>query len=279
VARARCGARLVRVPPAADGISTDPERLAAAIDDSTLLVAIDHVMFRSSAIVDVEPIVQKARKVGAFVVLDVFHSVGTVPLSLQQWGVHAAVGGALKWLCGGPGNCFLYVDPNEARTLQPAFTGCAAHKQPFAFSPAGQDYRDDGGRFATGTPNVPALFAGKEGIATVVEAGIDAIRARSQKLTTRLVAEAERHGLPMRSPLAAERRGGHVALDVEHGYAVCQALALREIVVDYRPDAGLRIAPHFYNTEHEVTAAVLAVREILDGHEYERFAQQEKKPG
>ncbi|MCB9878735.1 MAG: aminotransferase class V-fold PLP-dependent enzyme [Planctomycetes bacterium] len=278
-ARARHGARLTRVPAAADGISTDPEQVAAAIDDSTLLVAIDHVMFRSSAIVDVAPIVQKARKVGAFVVLDTFHSVGTLPLDLAGLGVHAAVGGALKWLCGGPGNCFLYVDPNEARTLQPAFTGWAAHKQPFLFSPEGQDYRDDGGRFATGTPNVPALCSGKEGIATVLEAGLPAIRERSQRLTQLLIAEADRHGLGVKSPRDPERRAGHVALDVPHGYAVCQALSAREIVVDFRPDAGLRVAPHFYNTAQEVVAAAQAIRDILDHGEHQPFLRQERKPG
>ncbi|HEX6813272.1 MAG TPA: aminotransferase class V-fold PLP-dependent enzyme [Planctomycetota bacterium] len=278
-ARARHGARLVRIPPAADGLATDPQQVADAIDDGTLLVAIDHVMFRSSAVVDVTPIVQKARKVGAFVVLDVFHSVGTLPLCLREWGVHAAVGGALKWLCGGAGNCFLYVDPDLARGLEPSFTGWAAHKQPFLFSPKGQEYRDDGGRFATGTPNVPALFAGKEGIGLVVQAGLPAIRARSQKLTALLIEEAQRLGLGIESPLDGRRRGGHVALSVPHGYEVCQALAAREIVVDFRPDAGLRVAPHFYNTEAEVTAAVRAVREILDSREYERFLHQQRKPG
>ncbi len=278
-ARAAHGARLVRVPAASDGISTDGEQIAAAIDDETLLVAIDHVMFRSSAIVELEPIVRKARKHGAFVVLDVFHSAGIVPLELGKLGVHAVVGGALKWLCGGPGNCFLYVHPDERSKLQPSFTGWAAHKQPFAFSPAGQDYRDDGGRFQTGTPNVPALCSGKEGIATVLEVGLPAIRAKSQRQTKMLVEAAQQAGLAIKSPLDATRRGGHVALDVPHGYAVCQALSAREIVVDFRPDAGLRVAPHFYNTDAEVLAAVAAMREILDSREYERFLAQAKKPG
>jgi kynureninase len=185
----------------------------------------------------------------------------------------------LKWLCGGPGNCFLYVNPERARTLVPSFTGWAAHKQPFAFSPAGQDYRDDGQRFATGTPNVPALASGIEGVKTVLEVTLPAIRAKSQRQTTLLVEEAQRAGLAIKSPLAAGKRGGHVALDVPHGYAVCQALSAREIVVDFRPDAGLRVAPHFYNSDDEVRAAVRAIREILDRREYEPFLQQAKKPG
>lgn len=278
-ARAPHGAMLTRVPAAADGFSTDGEEFASHIDDTTLLVAIDHVMFRSSAIVEIEPIVKKAREVGAFVILDTFHSVGTLPLEAKKWGVHAVVGGALKWLCGGPGNCFLYVDPDESKNLKPAFTGWAAHKQPFLFSPEGQDFRDDGGRFATGTPNVPALYAGKEGIATLAEAGLHNVRARSQKLTTLVIEEAQRHGLGLKSPLDASKRGGHVALDVPDGYAVCQALSEREIVVDFRPDAGLRVAPHFYNTEDELRAALQAMRDILDSGDHRRFLKAERKPG
>ena len=236
-------------------------------------------MFRSSAIVDTAPIVQQARKHGAFVVLDVFHSAGIVPVDARALGVHAIVGGALKWLCGGPGNCFLWVHPDEVKKLTPAFTGWAAHKQPFAFSPAGQDYRDDGGRFHTGTPNVPALCSGKEGIATIAEVTVPAIRAKSRRQTKLLVEEAQRAGLAIRSPLDGDRRGGHVALDVPHGYAVCQALSTREIVVDVRPDAGLRVAPHFYNTDEEVVAAVRAIRAILDSREHERFLAEAKKPG
>lgn len=278
-ARAAHGARLVRVPAAADGISTDVQQVCDAITDRTLLVAIDHVMFRSAAILDPAPIVAKARQVGAFVVLDTFHSAGTLPLQLGELGVHAVVGGALKYLCGGPGNCFLYVHPDERQRLRPAFTGWAAHREPFAFSPAGQQYRDDGQRFATGTPNVPALCAGKEGIATVLEADLSAIRRKSQHLTTLLVELAEAAGLAIRSPRDPARRGGHVALDVPHGYAVCQALAAREIVVDFRPDAGLRVAPHFYSTEAEVRACVAAIASILAERAYEPFLQQARKPG
>lgn len=278
-ARAAHGARLVRVPVAADGISTDVQQVVDAIDDKTLIVAVDHVMFRSAAILDPQPIIAKARQVGAFVILDTFHSVGILPLQLAAWGVHAAVGGALKWLSGGPGNCFLYVDPEETRRLVPSFTGWAAHKQPFLFSPKGQDYRDDGGRFATGTPNVPALFAGRCGIDLVAEIGLEAIRAKSLKLTGVLIELAQQAGFGVKSPLQAARRGGHVALDVPHGYAVCQALSAREIVVDYRPDAGLRVAPHYFNTEAEVRACVAAIAEILDQRAYEPFLAQVRKPG
>ena len=278
-AQERRGARLVRVPGESDGIRTNLQSLLEAIDEETLLVAVDHVHFRSSFIQDVAAITARARAVGAFVILDVFHSVGTLPLQLADLGVHAAVGGALKYLCGGPGNCFLYVDPAERGRLTPTFTGWAAHKRPFDFSTEGQDYREDAGKFYTGTPNVPSLCSGIEGVRVLAEVGMDVVRERSRHLTALLVEEAQKGGFALRSPAAGEERGGHVALDVPHGYAVCQVLAAEDIVVDFRPDAGLRIAPHFYNTEAEVRSAVERVREILDNQEYERFEGQERRPG
>ena len=202
-----------------------------------------------------------------------------MPLDAHARSVDAIVGGALKWMCGGPGNCFLYVRPDVAKSLVPSFTGWAAHKQPFAFSPKGQDYRDDGQRFATGTPNVPALYAGKEGIATIAEVTVARIREKSMRQTKLLVEEAGRQGLAIRSPRDGSRRGGHVALDVPEGYAVGQARSAREIVVDFRPDAGLRVAPHFYNTDDEVVACVRAIRAILDAGEHLPFLAQANKPG
>lgn len=276
-AMAARGARLERVP--GDGFGLDLQRLLDAIDEDTLIVGIDHVLFRSALVVDAAAVVEKARAVGAFVILDVFHSAGTLPLELHRIGVHAAVGGALKYMCGGAGNCFLYVDPDERQQLRPSMTGWAAHREPFAFSTAGQDYRDDGGRFHTGTPNVPALFAGRDGIAAIDRIGLPAIRQKSQRLTSLLIDEADRAGLGIKSPRQPEQRGGHVALDVPHGYEVCQVLAAEDIVVDFRPDAGLRLAPHFYNTEDEVRTAVRRVRAILDDREYERFLGQERRPG
>ncbi|GAB4156231.1 MAG: kynureninase [Planctomycetota bacterium] len=276
-AMAARGAVLRRIP--GDGQGIDLERFLDAIDERTRIVAIDHVLFRSAFVVDAKAVAERAREKGAFLILDVFHSCGTMPLKLREWGVHAAVGGALKYMCGGPGNCFLYVDPDARSDLRPSFTGWAAHRDPFAFSIAGQDYRDDAGRFHTGTPNIPALYAGRKGIEIVAGIGLDAIRAKSRRLTSLLVEEADRAGLPLKSPRDPERRGGHVALDVPHGHEVCRVLAEEDIVVDYRPDAGLRIAPHFYNTEDEVRQAVRRVREILDSGDYRRFEGERRRPG
>jgi kynureninase len=278
-AQARRGAEIVRVPADEAGVTIDQQQLLDAIDERTLLVPISHAIFRSSFLQDAKAICEKARSVGAFVILDVFQSVGCVPLRLEEWGVHAAVGGALKYLCGGAGNCFLYVDPDERSRLEPTFTGWAAHKDPFAFKTQGQDYRDDGGRFLNGTPNVPALFAGREGIRIVGEIGVDAIRNKSQRLTSLILERAAHHGFTVRTPLDPELRAGHVSLDVPDGYEVCQALLAEDIVCDYRPHAGIRLSPHFYTKEEECIAAVDRIAGILAEGAHERFKGLAHKPG
>lgn len=277
--QARRGAKIVRVPGNPDGITIDMDRLLDAIDEQTQLVPVSHALFRTSYLKDAKAIVAKAREVGAFVVLDVFQSIGTYPLKLEEWGVHAAVGGALKFMCGGPGNCFLYVHPDETKKLKPGFTGWAAHRDPFAFSIEGQDFREDGGRFLNGTPNVPALYSGYEGVRIIREIGVENIREKSKRLTQKIIERAQVHGLEIRSPLDPEQRAGHVALDVTDGYEVCQILLQEDIVVDYRPESGIRLAPHFYTRESECVDAVDRLAEILKNGEHRHLVGQPRKPG
>ncbi|MEZ5963915.1 MAG: aminotransferase class V-fold PLP-dependent enzyme [Planctomycetota bacterium] len=275
--RAR-GAEIVRVPADASGVGVDLERLLAAIDERTLLVPISHALFRSAFVQDARAVAERARQVGAFLILDVFQSVGTVPLRLAEWGVHAAVGGALKFLCGGPGNGFLYVDPGERARLRPSFTGWMAHTDPFAFART-HALREDGWRFLHGTPNVPAIAAGVEGVKIVAEIGVEAIRHKSVRQTALLVARAQHHGFAVHAPLDPAQRGGTVAVRVPHGYEVCQTLLAEDIVVDFRPDAGIRVAPHFYTSDEECVAAIDRMAEIVGSKAYERFLQLERKPG
>nr|HMQ22428.1 aminotransferase class V-fold PLP-dependent enzyme [Planctomycetota bacterium] len=272
------GCRIERVP-SPDGIHVPLDALLEAIDEETALVPVSHVLFRSAFIQDARAIVEKARSVGAIVLLDVFQSVGTVPLALSDWGVHAAVGGALKFLCGGPGNVFLYVDPELTKKLTPAFTGWMAHKRPFDFDPGPQDLRSDGWRFLHGTPNVPALYAGREGIRILGQVGIDRVRTHSMKQTARIVELATSHGYTVNAPLNPAERGGTIAVEVPHGYEVCQELLARDYVVDYRPGAGIRIAPHFYTLDSECDAVVGQIAEIIESRAYERHVGKEHKPG
>ena len=257
----RLGARIV-VVPSEDGLTIDTARLLEAIDERTRLVAISHVLYKSAFIMDAEAICRRAHAVGALVSLDAFHSVGVIPVDVRASGVDFLSGGVLKWLCGGPGGCFLYVRPEIRDTLAPALTGWQAHRRPFAFE-AEMDYASGAWRWLTGTPVIPALYAAAEGPRIVAEAGIAAVRAKSMRQTARLIALADSAGYAVHAPRDAARRGGTVAFDVPHGYEVSQWLLARDIVVDYRPGAGIRVAPHFYTSDDELDAAVAAIGECL----------------
>jgi kynureninase len=266
---ARLGARIV-VVPSDDAVGIDTERVLAAIDERTRLVAISHVLFRSAFIMDVDAICRRAHEMGALVSLDAFHSVGVIPVDVRQSGVDFLAGGVLKWLCGGPGGAFLYVAPHVRDALAPALTGWQAHARPFAFEPE-MDYAHDAFRWLNGTPAIPALYAAIEGPRCVRRAGLEAIRAKSIRQTSRLIALADERGYRVTAPRDPERRGGTVAFDVPHAYEVSRALLARDIIVDYRPDAGIRVAPHFYTSDEEIEGVVGAIGEILDGEKWKEF--------
>jgi kynureninase len=257
----RLGARIV-VVPSDDGLTIDTERLLAAIDERTRLVAISQVLFKSAFIMDVEAICRRAHDVGAMVSLDAFHAVGVIPVDVRRSGVDFLTGGVLKWLCGGPGGCYLYVAPERMETMAPSLTGWQAHERPFGFEPE-MVLGHGAFRWLNGTPVVPALYAAMEGPRLVAEAGIEAIRAKSVRQTAQLIALADARGYRVHAPRDAARRGGTVAFDVPHGYEVSQVLLSRDILVDYRPGAGIRVAPHFYTTDEEVEMAVQAMDEAL----------------
>jgi kynureninase len=266
---ARLGARIV-VVPSEDGVGIDTERVLAAIDERTRLVAISHVLFRSAFIMDADAICRRAHEMGALVSLDAFHSVGVIPVDVRRSGVDFLAGGVLKWLCGGPGGAFLYVAPHVRDALAPALTGWQAHARPFAFEPE-MDYAHDAFRWLNGTPAIPALYAAIEGPRCLRRAGIDAIRAKSIRQTSRLIALADQHGYRVTAPRDPSRRGGTVAFAVPHAYEVSRALLARDIIVDYRPDAGIRVAPHFYTSDEEVEEVVGAIGEILERGQWKEF--------
>jgi kynureninase len=263
----RLGARIV-VVPSDDGVSIDLERLLAAIDERTRLVAISHVLFRSAFIVDAAAVCRRAHEVGALVSLDAFHSVGIMPVDVRSMGVDFLTAGVLKWLCGGPGGCFLYVAPHVAGRLTPALTGWQAHARPFAFE-SEMAYADDAYRWLTGTPVIPALYAATEGPRIVRRAGIERIREKSMRQTARLIELADARGYRVTAPRNPDERGGTVAFDVPHGYEVSEVLLANDVLVDYRPNAGIRIAPHFYTSDEELERVVQMIDDILATGEWQ----------
>jgi kynureninase len=242
-------------------VAADDDGVVEAIDDRTLLVPVTHVLYKTGEIQDVEAIVERAHEQGALVVLDAYQSVGTVPLDVTALGVDFAVGGSVKWLCGGPGAGWLYVRPDLAPTLEPALTGWQAHKRPFDFEPE-QEYADGAARFLTGTPNVPALYAATAGYDVIEEIGVARIRERSVEQTSLLDELLNEAGFQIGSPRDPARRGGTVVVRTPNFERVDEELAARGILCDYRPDVGLRLGPHFFNTDDELRYAVEQIGEI-----------------
>ncbi len=245
-----------------DGLSIDPEQVADAIDGRTALVCVDLVLFRSSALLDVAPIVRAARRHGALVLLDVYQAIGAVPFDVHAMGVDLVVGGSVKWVCGGPGAAYLYASDRVRKRLQPAVTGWFSHRRPFAFEVGPVEPADDIHRFMGGSPSVPALYSAREGYAVVAEAGVERIRARSLALTERLIRGADAQELTVNTPRAPQSRGGTVCVDFPGADVAHDILVDQGILIDHRPHCGIRISPHFYNTEAECDDALAAIREI-----------------
>ena len=268
----RLGARMV-VVKSEDGLTIDLAKLLASIDERTRLVAVSHVLFRSAFLMDADAICERAHKMGALVALDSFHGVGIVPVDVKRSKVDFLTGGVLKWLCGGPGACFLYVSSAVRDKLKPAVTGWQAHSRPFAFEDA-MEYTTGAFRWLNGTPVIPALYAAAEGAKILRKVGIGAIRDRSAVLTARLVELGDHHGFKVNAPRDPARRGGTIALDVPHGYEVTQHLLSRDILVDYRVGAGIRIAPHFFTRDEEIEEAVSEIVKSLETGSWQRFTER-----
>jgi kynureninase len=258
------GAR-VHMVPTDDGIHVPTERLLDAIDETTLLVPISHVIFRSAYINDAKAIIKRAHRVGAHVVLDTFQSLGTVLVDVRDLNVDFACGGVLKWLCGGPGTAYLYVRPDLGRALQPKFTGWVAHQKPFDFETGPIRYAEPPYKFMNGTPNIPALYAARPGLKIIAEAGVERIRLKSKRQVGKLIELADARGWKVNTPRDPEKRGGTASIDMPNSKDVCAELLRRDVLVDWRPKAGVRMSPHFYTEDRELESAIATVEEILSG--------------
>ena len=250
-----------------DLVIPSTEKILEAINERTLLVPVSHVLFRSAYIMDIKAIVEKAHSVGAYVVLDTYHSTGTIPVDLKELGVDILIGGVLKWLCGGPGGIFLWIKPSLRAKLEPAITGWVAHSNPFAFEEK-MNYTQDVYKFLNGTPTIPALYSSQEGPKIVNKVGIDKIRKKSIHQTSLIINIAQKEGYKINSPLDTDKRGGTVTIDMPDSYLISKELLNRNIIVDYRKDAGIRMAPHFYNSDDEVLFAMDELRKIIQNKSY-----------
>ena len=256
-----------------DGISIDIDEMLDAIDESTRLVSTSHVLFRSAFIMPVQEITAKAHSVGAQVVFNGYHSVGVIPVDVGAWDVDFYIGGVLKWLCGGPGGVFMYVRPDLLPTLHPKVTGWFASRAPFAFDVENLDLREDAYRLMNGTPGIASLHAIQPGVEAIAEVGIPAIRSKSMRQTALIIELADELGYEVVSPRDPERRAGTVTVNPPQAWEVSCEMLARDIMIDFRPKAGIRIAPHFYNSDEEIRAAMLTMAEILADGSWQRHQE------
>jgi kynureninase len=267
-AQQAAGFELVVVPGDAD-LTVSTERMLAAIDETTAVVAFSHVLFRTSYIMDAAAIARRAREMGAAVILDTYQSAGIIPVDVTALGVDFAVGGCLKWLCGGPGNGFMYTRPDLLKQARPSFTGWVSHQRPFAFDIDDGEMRDDALHMMNGTPSIPAYYAALAGLDIITEVGIDRIREHSRQMTARLLSLVDEYGFTSAAARDPDRLAGTVAVNVPDALLVSRTLKARDFIVDYRPPVGIRISPHFYNTRDEVERIMAETQSIVAKRDYD----------
>ena len=266
-AHARDGNLRIETVASDDGITVPLDRMLAAIDETTLLVPISHVLFKSAFLQDAKAIIERAHEVGAFVVLDTYQSAGTVPFSVTELDTDFATGGSVKWLCGGPGAGYLYVRPDLLKRFEPKTTGWMAHEQPFAFDTKLR-YATGITRFLHGSPAIPALYAAQSGYEIINEIGVERIREKNIRQTNYLIALAEEAGFQVTSPKEPSQRGGTITISHDRAAAIANELIRREFIIDYRPGAGIRISPHFYTSDEELQLVIKEFKKISESNSY-----------
>jgi kynureninase len=258
-AQERIGAK-IDVVPSPDGIRIEAEDFLTRIDDQTVIVNTNRVLFESSWMMD------RAHEMGALILVDDFHGSGMVPVDVHELGIDLLVSGALKWLCGGQGIAFLYCRRDLTERMEPLVVGWFGTKHPFDFDRSGLELRDDARRFETGTYALPQAWTASGGLEIITEVGVGRIRARNQELTRGIIERADDLRLELLSPRQDEKRGGLVRVRVPGGRNAAErllhALFQKDIVLDQRGDA-LRISPHFFNDEEDLDRCFEQVRSLI----------------
>lgn len=256
------------------------EDILKRIDEKTLFVATSHVYFKSAYIQNIKQISARAREVGALTLIDGYHAPGIIPVDVKQLDVDFYIGGCLKWLCGGPGNAFLYVRPELSENLQPQLTGWFAHREPFLFAQE-MEYARGGQKFMSGTPPVPCLYTASAGLDILKKIGIPGIRDKSLSLTELIINKAKERGYRLFTPEETNLRGGSVSISLPHAFPVKQALEKRDVKVDFRkgqdkePDV-IRVGPHFYTKDEEIDILFKEIDAIYASGEFKKFPEEIK---
>ncbi len=250
------------------GVTAD--LLAPALGPQTALVWLSHVAYRSGFVADGPGLTRLAHEAGALILWDLSHSVGSVPLALDEWAADLAVGCTYKYLNGGPGSpAFGYVAVRHHALLAQPITGWMGHRDPFLMGP---DFHASPGirSLLSGTPPITGMLPMQDMLDLIEEVGMDAIRAKSLRLTGYALELAEAWltplGVTMGSPADEATRGGHVTLLHPAMREVTARLWKQDVIPDYRDPHGLRIGLSPLSTSFtEVYQGMAAVRDELAG--------------
>ncbi len=268
---------IVRIGSKDGDITPDLDELYAAIDETTALVTLSHVVYKSGYLYDMAAITEKAHQVGALVLWDLSHSVGAIPIELDKAGADFAIGCTYKYLNGGPGSpAFLYVNKILQEQATSPIWGWWGQSAPFTF---GLDYSPAPGaaRFLAGTQPMLSLLAMEASLEPMMEAGMHAIRKKSMLMTEYMINLADEVlsplGYTLGTPRAPERRGSHVSLRHPEGYRINRALIDEmNVIPDFREPDNIRfgLAP-LYSTFEEIWLTVEQVRIVMQEKRYEKY--------
>jgi selenocysteine lyase/cysteine desulfurase len=245
-----------------DRMTFPVDSFAPLLDQDTSLVATSRVFFLSGYIQDVGKLAQVAHANGTLLLVDDYQGTGQIPIDVKQLDLDFLVTGTLKWLMGGPGLAFIYVNERHIERLRPTITGWFAARDQFQFDTTHFEYKDDAARLEAGTPAMAPIFAANAALDMVLEIGVERIRERTRFLSDDLIRRCQEKSWPIRSPLDSAVRSSIVMLGLERPDELVQGLSARGIIVDYRPGL-LRISPHFYNTVEENELIVATIDELL----------------
>ena len=267
-----------------DEISITEEQISAELDQNTAFLTLSHVVFKSAFMYDMKKINDLANQKGAFVIWDLSHAAGAVPINLNEANADMAVGCTYKYLNGGPGSpAFLYVRKDLQEKLLNPIWAWFSHQKPFEFS---LDYeaKNDIQRFSTGTPSVISLAAIEPGLDLLIEAGISNLRKKSILQSNFLVEMIQNCLVPLgftiASPLNVNERGSHISIQHAEGYRINRTMiepfdGSKSIIPDFRPPNNIRlgIAP-LYNTFQELYETVIRIKQIVEEKQFEKYSAE-----
>lgn len=245
--------------PSPDGVGMDPAQYAEAVDGRTLFLATSHVFFTTGFVQDLSALAEIARTAGAYSLIDGYHGAGQVSLDVQAQGVDFYTTGPLKWLLGGPGLSYLYVNPELIPHLRPRITGWFGARNAFDFDIRAFKLHDDARRFEMGTPALPTVHTALGGQEIIDEVGMEAVAARNRELTEELLAGCRDRGFRLTVAQDPDRRSAIVMIRHPDPAGAVDHLARKKIIVDHRP-GHVRVSPHFYNTSNDIQRFL----EVLD---------------